>query len=297
MKSMTGFAALEGSADGTAWRWEIRSVNARGLDLKFRLPAGFEALDTTLRPLARDALTRGAISVSLSVFQTRETGPARPEPEAIRAAVDVLREVRETVTDVGLPLHPITGEALVPALISGASAPRAPRPDIEALTPSLCADFSAAVALLVQARAEEGARLARIIAGHMTQIDSLLRDAESCAGDAVLAIRARIRRQIDDLMSDDTALDTGRLEQEIAIHATRADVREEIDRLKAHGAAAQDLLSDTAPVGRRLDFLTQEFNREANTLCAKSATDTLTRIGLDLKTAIDQLREQAANVE
>lgn len=297
MRSMTGFAALDGTDPGTAWRWEIRSVNARGLDLKFRLPAGFDALDAVLRPLARDVLFRGSVQASLSIVSGRDTAHPRPDPAAIRAAIDVLREVRETAADAGLPLAPVTAEMLVPSLLSAGSGARASRPDVDALAGTLGADFAAVLARIVASREEEGARLDRIITGHLTQIDSLVRDAEECAAEAVRVLRERAMRQIRDLSADDTVLDAGRLEQEVVILAARADVREEIDRLKAHLAAARDLLAAAGPVGRRLDFLTQEFNREANTLCAKSATDALTRIGLDLKTVIDQLREQAANVE
>jgi len=297
MKSMTGFAALDGTDAGTGWRWEIRSVNARGLDLKFRLPAGFEALDAALRPLARERLVRGAVQASLSILAERDTAHPRPDPAAIRAAIDVLREVRETAADAGLPLAPVTAEMLVPSLLASGSGVRAAKPDVEALAGPLAEGFAAAVARLAQARGEEGGRLERIIAGHLSQIESLVRDAEGCAAGAVEMLRERARRQIRDLAADDTPLDPGRLEQEVAILAARADVREEIDRLKAHLAAARDLMAATGPVGRKLDFLTQEFNREANTLCAKSATDALTRTGLDLKTVIDQLREQAANVE
>ncbi len=297
MRSMTGFAAQDGHTEGTGWRWEMRSVNARGLDLKLRLPAGFDALDAVLRPLAREALTRGSVAVSLSLHAEREEGPARPDGAAIRAAVDVLREVRETAADTGLPLGPVTGETLVPALLAGSANGRPARPDPDALAGPLKDGFAAALAQLVRARDGEGARLERVIAEHLIQIDSLVRDARSRAGEAVEVLRARARRQIADLTTDGTALDPGRLEQEVALLATRADIREELDRLEAHLAAARDLVASTDPIGRRLDFLTQEFNREANTLCAKSATDALTRIGLDLKTAIDQLREQAANVE
>jgi len=297
MKSMTGFAAVDGSDAGTGWRWEIRSVNARGMDLKLRLPAGFEALDAPLRALARTVLTRGAITASISLFQDREAGRAKLDPEAIHAALDALREVRETATDVGLPLGPVTGEILVPALLSAVSAPRSMKPDVEALAAPLSEGFARAIGLLTEARQEEGARLDCIISGHLSQIESLVRDAEGCAEEAVHVLRARVTRQIRDLVDGEATLDEGRLEQEVAILATRADVREEIDRLKAHIAAAHGLLAADGPIGRKLDFLTQEFNREANTLCSKSATDALTRIGLDLKTVIDQLREQAANVE
>lgn len=297
MKSMTGFAALDGMVDGTGWRWEMRSVNARGLDLKIRLPAGFDALDADIRPLARGALIRGSVTVVLSVFREQETALARPDAATIRAAVDVLRDVREAAADVGLPLAPVTGEALVPMLLSGGSRGAVSRPDLDTLAVPLKEGFAATLAVLTEARGAEGGRLKRIIAGHLNQIDSLVRDATACADEAVHVLRERARRQITDLVAGETPLDPGRLEQEVALLATRADVREEIDRLTAHIAAARDLVAAEGSIGRKLDFLTQEFNREANTLCSKSASDALTRIGLDLKTAIDQLREQAANVE
>lgn len=297
MKSMTGFAALDGTGTATGWRWELRSVNARGLDLKLRLPAGFEAFDAPLRAVAREALNRGSVTASLTLFAEREGASARPDREAIRIAVAMLREVRETAADAGVPLAPATGERLVAGLLAAASGTRASRPDAEALATPLSEGFAAALSLLVEARAEEGARLGRIIGAQVSQIDSLVRDAEGCAGEATHALRERLRRQLRDLTEGEAMPEPGRLEQETAFLAARADIREEIDRLKAHVAAARDLLAADAPVGRRLDFLTQEFNREANTLCAKSATDAMTRIGLDLKTVIDQLREQAANVE
>ncbi len=297
MKSMTGFAAFEGSDEGTGWRWEMRSVNARGLDLKFRLPAGFEALDSVLRPLARQALSRGSVNVSLSITRERETVLGRPEAAVIRAAVDVLREVRETAADTGLPLAPVTGETLVPFLLSSGSSAGSRQPEAPVLTEPLKAGFVTALSALGDSRAEEGNRLSRIIAGHLTQIESLIRDAADCAEETVRALRERMIRQVRDLMEDVDRLDPGRLEQEIAVLAAKADVTEEIDRLTSHVEAARNLLAEDSPVGRKLDFLTQEFNREANTLCSKSAADSLTRIGLDLKTVIDQLREQAANVE
>jgi len=297
MKSMTGFAALDGTGTGTGWRWEIRSVNARGLDLKLRLPAGFEGLDAPVRALARGAVTRGSVTAALTILPDRETARARPDRETIHAAIEVLREARETAADAGLPLAPVTGEVLVPGLLAAGSGIRAPRPDVETLAGPLTDGFAAALALLVEARVEEGARLLRVIDGQVSQIESLVRDARDNAGEAVTMLRERTLRQIRELIGGEMALDSARLEQEVALLAVRADVREEIDRLTAHVAAARDLLSGDAPVGRRLDFLTQEFNREANTLCAKSATDAMTRIGLDLKTVIDQLREQAANVE
>ncbi len=297
MKSMTGFAVLEGSAAGLVWRWEMRSVNGRGLDLKIRLPQGLEALDTALRPLARKALTRGSVTASLTVERQRGEDDSAPDPAAIRTAIDTLAALREAASAAGIPLAPISGERLVPLALSASAATRPDRPDIDVLSAPLTDGFGAALDALMRARREEGARLARIIAEQMTQIESLLRDADASAAEAVQSLRERILRQITDLMGPEHDLAPDRLEQEVALLAARADIREELDRLRAHHAAALDLLAAETPVGRKLDFLTQEFNREANTICSKSATERLTRIGLDLKSVIEQLREQAANVE
>jgi uncharacterized protein (TIGR00255 family) len=294
---MTGFAVLEGTDAGVVWRWELRSVNGRGLDLKLRLPQGFEALDTALRPLARRVLARGSVTASLSIAGQRDAESTAPDPEAIRDIIDTLAVLRNTASDAGIPLAPVSGEALVPLALSANAQARQDRHDIDALSAPLSKGFARALDALVDVRKDEGARLSRIIAAQMTQIESLLRDAEGAANEAVLSLRERTMRQVKELMTGENALDPARLEQEIALLATRADIREEIDRLNAHHAATLDLLAADTPVGRKLDFLTQEFNREANTICSKSATERLTRIGLDLKSVIEQLREQAANVE
>jgi len=169
-------------------------------------------------------------------------------------------------------------------------------PDPSALGPDLLRGFEAAIEALVTERRAEGARLGRVISEQVTQIESLTRDAEACAEEALIALRERFKTQLTTLLSD-TSISQERMEQEAAVLASKADVREEIDRLHAHVAAARELLAMEEPIGRRLDFLTQEFNREANTLCSKSPTDALTRIGLDLKMVVDQIKEQAANVE
>jgi len=167
---------------------------------------------------------------------------------------------------------------------------------VSAFSPAILAGFDAALEALVTERNAEGARLDRVISEQVTQIESLTRDAADCAEEVVLALRERLKTQLTTLLSD-TTLSPERVEQEASVLAVKADVREEIDRLGAHVAAARELLAADEPVGRRLEFLTQEFNREANTLCSKSQVERMTRIGLDLKTVIDQMREQAANVE
>ncbi len=297
MKSMTGFAVLEGTDAGFVWRWELRSVNGRGLDLKMRLPQGFEALDAALRPLARKALARGSVTANLSIERQREESKLTPDPDTVQAAIKALIAIREAASAVGIPLAPVSGEKLVSLALSANGGGRSERPDIEPLIAPLTKSFAQALDALITVRKDEGARLSRVIAAQMTQIESLVRDADAGAIEAVQSLRERTLRQVSELMSGENTLAPDRLEQEVAILAARADIREEIDRLRAHHAATLDLLASDSPVGRKLDFLTQEFNRETNTICSKSATERLTRIGLDLKSVIEQLREQAANVE
>ncbi len=296
MKSMTGFASESGSGDGFDWRWDVRSVNGRGLDLKLRLPSGLEALDAPLRAVAQKYLTRGSVSAQLSLTFQRVEAAQTIDAAALSRALDGLQFIRTECEARGMPVDAVSAESLISLVNSGADGPDE-RPDAAALKKPLEAAFDLTIKGLLRVREAEGAQLNSVISGQMAQIESLIRDAESCAVEAVTALRDRTMRQVRELMGADNALNAERLEQEVAILATKADIREEIDRLKAHVVAARALLDSGEPIGRRLDFLTQEFNRETNTICSKSATEALTRIGLDLKTVVEQLREQAANVE
>ena len=296
ISSMTGFASTAGERDGLTWRWDVKSVNARGLDLRFRLPAGWENLEPKLRTAAQSRLTRGSVTIALSFKTQSVVGKFSIDDSALEAAVMSLATVRERLEDAGISTVAIGGEQLmaVPGVLRmDDAAPTAAAAETEG---DILSGFNAALASLVAERDGEGKRLESIISEQVAQIESLTRDAGACADEAVQVLRARARTQIETVLAD-TTIAPERLEQEVAVLAVKADVREEIDRLTAHVAAARDLLGTGEPVGRRLDFLTQEFNREANTLCSKSPTERLTRIGLDLKTVIDQLREQAANVE
>lgn len=297
LKSMTAFATTSGQMDLLGWRWELRSVNARGLDLRLRLPTGCEALEVPTRTAIQKRLARGALSVNFSYSLESDTAQSSVDASAVARYVETLEAVRTACEERGIPVGPITGEAL--AMAPGLQL--AMRDDlpvlIEAVAPDALMGLEQALSALVTARESEGAHLESTISGQVNRIESLIRDASDCVVESVLALRDRLSRQLATLLSDDAVLSEGRLEQEVALLATKADVQEELDRLTAHCAAARDLLAADEPVGRRLDFLTQEFNREANTLCSKAASEQMTRIGLDLKTIIDQMREQAANVE
>jgi uncharacterized protein (TIGR00255 family) len=285
--SMTGYATREGAS----WSWELRAVNARGLDLRFRLPDGLGALDAPLRRGLGAALTRGSVSLSLRLGRDGGQGDGTVLPARMRQALAQIAQIEAEALAMGIALRPAS-----PAEILGL---RGLQDSTEAALPEidlLLADIAPLIADFDAMRQAEGAALATILHGLIDQIAGLIDTAEDLA-------RARAQPQAERLRSaarslcEGADLDEARLLQEIAALALKTDVTEEIDRLRAHVAAARALLAQGGPVGRKLDFLMQEFNREANTLCAKSQDPALTAVGLDLKLAIDQTREQVQNVE
>ena len=296
ISSMTGFASSSGQTGDSDWRWDVKSVNARGLDLRFRLPPGHDALEPKLRAAAQQALKRGSVAISLHTKFQKAAGRIAVDDAALAQAISQISAVRGQLESAGIPVADARAEAVLtlPGVLLSSDESEGDEPS--AVGPELLRGFETTIEGLVAERRAEGARLARVISEQVTQIESLTRDAEACAEKAVIALRERFKTQLTTLLSD-TSISPERMEQEAAILASKADVREEIDRLHAHVAAARELLEMDEPIGRRLDFLTQEFNREANTLCSKSPTDALTRIGLDLKMVVDQIKEQAANVE
>ena len=296
ISSMTGFASTSGQSGDSDWRWDVKSVNARGLGLRFRLPLGHEALEPKLRTIAQTALKRGSVAISLNTKFQKAVGRTSVDEAGLAQAIAHIAAVRGQLESAGIPAAETSAEAVLSLPGVLLSSEDSEGDDPSAIGPDLLKGFEAAMKALVAERQAEGARLGRVISEQVTQIESLTRDAEACAEEAVIALRERFKTQLTTLLSD-TAISSERMEQESAVLATKADVREEIDRLHAHVAAARELLETDEPIGRRLDFLTQEFNREANTLCSKSPTDALTRIGLDLKVVVDQIKEQAANVE
>ncbi len=291
--SMTGFARVDGAGEGYRWTWEVRSVNGKGLDIRLRLPAGFDHIEPPARERIAAGLSRGNVQAGLSA--QHEAGATR-----VRINEDVLAEVI-----AALELVRSKVDAAPPAL-DGILAIRGVLETVEsdpdeaaraALAGHMIADLDRAVADLVTMRVREGAAIATVLGTRLDEMERLTRAAEASPARTPEAIRARLAEQVAALIDAAPALDPGRLHQEAVLLATRADIREEIDRLYAHIAAARELIAGDAAVGRRLDFLAQEFNREVNTLCSKSNDRALTAIGLDMKTVVDQLREQVQNVE
>ena len=291
---MTGFARAEGEHAGLRWIWELKSVNGRGLDLKLRLPPGFDGLEQPARALAGKAFKRGSVQASLNL--ARDAG--RAPPVRIDAAL------LEKLLAAGEPL--IRAKRVKPPRWDGLLALRGVLVSEDAaemseeartaLEAALIAGFELALARLAEARAGEGRMLAAVLGELCERIDALIARARASAANAPAAALERIRARLAGL-APEVQLDPQRLAQEAALAASRADVEEELERLAAHAGELRALLTSPEPAGRRLDFLGQELTREANTLCSKSTDLELTRIGLDLKTVVDQIKEQAANVE
>jgi uncharacterized protein (TIGR00255 family) len=296
LASMTGFARTDGTLpDGASFLWEVRSVNGRGLDLRMRLPNGFDALEPALRDAAGKVFKRGNISATLNIKREEKTGPRlTPDPAALDQALRLVLELAARIP--GAP--PPRAEALLalPGVLRAETAELDEAAE-EARRVVVAKGFTAALQALAKSRAAEGARLAEILGVLIDEIAALVTLSRDAAADQPAQQKARLRESLAALLEGERRVPEERLAAEVALLAAKSDVREEIDRLNAHIAEARALLASGDAVGRRLEFLTQEFVREANTLCSKSATVALTRLGLDMKAAIERLREQAANVE
>jgi uncharacterized protein (TIGR00255 family) len=291
---MTGFARSEGVADGLAWTWELRSVNGRGLELRLRLPGGFDRLEAGLREAAAKVLRRGNVTANLTV-QREEQPRLAPDPAALEQVLALALQLAARIPGAAPP----RAEALLG--LPGVLRPATPGADSEAAqeaqATALRDGFTAALDSLLTARRGEGARLAAMLTGQLGEIAALRDQAVNEAADQPAAQRARMMESLQALLREAPALPEERIAQEVALLAARSDVREELDRLDSHVQAAHALLAEGANIGRRFDFLVQEFNREANTLCSKSASIALTATGLKLKAVIEQLREQVQNIE
>ena len=289
---MTGFARAEGSAGGLAWAWELRSVNGRGLDLRFRLPPGWDALEQGVREAGGRALKRGNVTAALTVKREAEARLAL-DPTALEQALAIALDLHARIPGSPVP----RAEALLslPGVLRAAAVD--PAEERAAAAGPVQAGFAEALAGLVAAREGEGARLATVLTGLLAEIATLRELAALQAADQPAAQRARVMENLAALLREAPSLPQERIAQEVALLAARSDVREELDRLDSHIAAAHALLAEASNIGRRFDFLVQEFNREANTLCSKSASTALTATGLKLKATIEQLREQVQNIE
>ena len=293
LSSMTGFARGHGVSGSYAWAWEIKSVNGKGLDVRLRLPSGWDSIEAPVRARAAERLARGSIQAILTVERGGVTPVVRINAAVLDAILATLRQLAPRI-DAAPPsldgLLSLKGVMEVADLEENEDERRG----AEA---AAIAGFAEAVAALSEMRQREGAALTRILKSRLEEIAALAHRAEEAPGRRVEAIRARLAEQVATLLAQSDRFDPDRLHQEAILLATKADVREELDRLAAHVAQALQLIDGGGAVGRRLDFLAQELNREANTLCAKANDVELTNIGLELKAAVEQFREQVQNVE
>ncbi len=289
---MTGFARLDGAHGDRRWTWELKSVNGRGLELRCRVPQGFDLLEPDLRKAAKKTLHRGSLSVNLAMH--REAGDTR-----YRVNQDALDDALVMVERINMRVQCAPPRAESILALRGVLEPVDEVEDDEAkrsLVKAVLASFKDALKMLDVARHKEGETLNAVIVGQLDQIEKLAAQARKSASTAPAALRDKISAQLDKLLSG-AGLPEERLAQEAALLALKADVCEELDRFDAHLQSGRALLKAAGPSGRPLDFLTQEFNREANTLCSKAPDMALKQIGLDLKNVIDQMREQVQNVE
>jgi uncharacterized protein (TIGR00255 family) len=293
LKSMTGFARTDGVHEDTSWYWEIRSVNGRSLDLRLRLPLGLERLETAVRSLCQERLARGNCTVSLGV--KRETGQMeiRLNETALGQALVVAKRAKSITGLKPARLDTLLG---MRGVVETAE-PEDSEEKQAALAHALLAGLASALDQLVSARAAEGERLQQAIEGQLAAIETLIAQAADAVTRQPQMLASRLREQVARLAEAGATLDPERLHQEALLLAAKADIQEEIDRLRAHVGAANELIGSGEPVGRKLEFLAQEFNREANTICSKASDIEISRTGLELKSVIDQLREQVQNIE
>ena len=294
--SMTGYARQEGGDGLLTWTWEVKSVNGRTLEVRCRIPSGHEALEPVVRGLVQEHCTRGNVQVSLSVNRGKLPRSLRLNREALDRIAEVVNELQGNLAAEPARLD---GLLALPGVLEAQELEES-EDALEARAAAMKADLGLALEALGAMRGGEGARLASVVGGHLDEIARLTAAAGACASARPEALKERLRQQLEALLEAAPAaspVPEERLAQELALLATKADVREELDRLEAHVEAARELLAGGGAVGRRLDFLCQEFNREANTLCSKAGDVALTRVGLDLKAVIDQVREQVQNIE
>jgi uncharacterized protein (TIGR00255 family) len=292
---MTGFARVDGRAGNKAWIWELKSVNGRGLELRFRLPPGFDSIEADLRGLAQSKLVRGNVNLNLQLVESAETAPSYRLNEAL---LEQLLAIAGKLEARGVGAPRLDGLLAVRGVVEPVGSVAEDEEARAALEAAMKQSFADALGKLVQSRNAEGAKLADVLGEQFTEIAALTKRAGEVEAVRPEGLRKRLQAQLGELLAQNPPVAEERLAQELALQITRLDVREELDRLKAHVSSAQALLKgDAKGVGRKLDFLMQEFNREANTLCSKAFDAGLTAIGLDLKLVIDRLREQAQNVE
>ena len=292
---MTGFAALKGQLGAWNWQWELRAVNGRGLDIRLRLPDWIPGLEAALRKALSSEIARGNVNLNLRLSREAEESAMVLEPAALERALAMLAEISHQATRHGLALAPASPAQI--AAMRGVLEVATPEEDSAPLLKALLEQFPQLLSAFNEMRAGEGAALEAMLREQLDQVEALVGEAVDAAEARAQAQRENLRTNLARILDNSEGADADRVAQELALIAVKSDIREELDRLAAHVAAARTLLAADGAKGRKLDFLMQEFMREANTLCSKAQFSELTRIGLDLKHVIDQMREQVQNIE
>jgi len=294
LSSMTGFARGQGAAGAYVWNWEIKSVNAKGLDVRLRVPPGWDAVEVVARKAATDALARGTVYGNLTVERKGTAPKVKINEPVLAAIIATLDEIDNRIVGAARPT--LDGILALKGVIEVTEDEDTPEAR-QAAEKAVIAGFTKTLADLVAMRRAEGDALGKVLTARLDEIAALAARAEAAPGRKPEAIKARLAEQVANLIEASQRFDSDRLYQEAILMASKADIREELDRLASHGAQVRKLLAEGGPVGRRLDFLAQELNRESNTLTAKANDVELANIGLELKTVVEQFREQVQNLE
>lgn len=293
LSSMTGFGRATGENEQWRWAWEVRSVNGRGLDVRTRIPVPFDGLETQVRTAIQRRLKRGSVSVTLTLKRLAGATGVEVNDDVLAAVLQAADRIRKSCDATPPSVDGLLALKGVLETVEHADN----EADQSETTAAMLKDLDAALEQLLAARVSEGEKLFQIITAKIAEIADLTASVANSPARHPDAIRARIKEQVARLLEPGAGLDETRLHQEAVLLATRSDIEEEIKRLDAHVAAAKALLQETGPVGRQFDFLAQELNREANTVCSKAGSNDISKAGLGLKTAIDQMREQVQNIE
>jgi uncharacterized protein (TIGR00255 family) len=293
LSSMTGFARSHGTSGPTSFEWELKSVNAKGFDFRTRLPPGWDEIEAVVRKRAGEQLSRGTVYANLTVKRANALSAVRVNEDVLNAILRIASDVAGKIDAVA---PSIDGLLSIKGVIEVVE-PEADADEDKAAKAAVAASFDEALTALVSMRNREGATLGQILNQRLDEIETLMTKAEAAPGRKPEAIRARLGEQITALLDTSDRFDADRLHQEAVVIAARADIREELDRIASHIAQAREMIGKGGAVGRRLDFLSQEFNREVNTCCSKSNDLELTNTGLAMKNVVEQFREQVQNLE
>lgn len=293
LSSMTGFARSHGTSGPYAFEWELKSVNAKGFDFRMRLPPGWDDVETAARKRATELLSRGTVYANLTVKRTGAASVVRINEDVLASILKVAAEISARTDAVAPSVDGLLGIKGVIEVVE----PESDEAEMQAARAAVSKAFEQALQSLIDMRRREGVALGQILSQRMDEMERLAQRAEAAPGRKPEAIRARLAEQIALLLETSDRFDADRLSQEAVMIAAKADIREELDRIAAHIAQTRELLGKGGAVGRRLDFLAQEFNREVNTTCSKSNDIELTNTGLEMKTVVEQFREQVQNLE